>query len=174
MKMYVRTPTLSKFRLQGSSESVPYLKSSSMATLLGVYFYLLSLAIFFFLAAGSQVPSVLWLTIISTTWSRKRAHVMQVRLKMRVSPCASPPPPKSEDLGTCPPSPRFRHLWSYKSSRQAFASCTKLLVDVLSLSVFGGNCVWMPLCTEKQARTATYIITRNATFRQTNVDSSSC
>ena len=105
--MYVRTPTLSKFRLQGSSESVPYLKSSSMATLLGVYFYLLSLAIFFFLAAGSQVPSVLWLTIISTTWSRKRAHVMQVRLKMRVSPCASPPPPSLKIWAHAPPAPAF-------------------------------------------------------------------
>ena len=35
---------------------------------------------------------------------------------------------------------------SYESPRQAFALCTKLLMGVVSLSVFGGNFVWAKVC----------------------------
>ena len=35
---------------------------------------------------------------------------------------------------------------SYETCRQAFALCTKLLVDVVSLSIFGGNFVLAKVC----------------------------
>ena len=75
----------------------------------GVYFYLLSLAVFLLLAAGSQVSSVLWLAIICTTWSRKRVHVVCIRgSKMCMPPHA---PPASRFGGARAPHPsHFRRL----------------------------------------------------------------
>ena len=63
-------------RREGVRESVPYLKSSfirNLVRLQDVYFLPPVTCCLLFLGCR---PSVLWLAIICTTWSRKRAHVV--------------------------------------------------------------------------------------------------
>ena len=72
-------------------------------------FYLLSFAVFLFVAAGSQVSSILCLTIIYTICSREHAHVIcSCSSKMhvpRAPPPPPPPPPQPQDLGGHVPMP---------------------------------------------------------------------
>ena len=70
------TPQPLSGRREGVRESVPYLKSSfirNLVRLQGVYILPPVACCLLFLGCRS---SVLWLAIICTTWSRKRAHVV--------------------------------------------------------------------------------------------------
>ena len=93
------TPQPLSGRREGVRESVPYLKSSfirNLVRLQDVYFLPPVTCCLLFLGCRS---SVLWLAIICTTWSRKRAHVVCGRgSKMHRAP-------SSRFSGHVPPAP---------------------------------------------------------------------